>query len=305
MGTGCSSGAWTSARDGSFTRRCRTDTVRENYDFQGLLNRAAGLEFRAEFEHVGFWDLRVIVADSYRNSRLFIAGDAAHSHPPYGAYGLNNGLEDAVNLGWKLAAVLKGWGGETLLESYGEERRPIFWETGQDFIAAGIKSDREFLERYSPERDPEEFEEQWKEMGGRSRIGVYEPHYEGSPAIWGPPGGVSSAHGSHTFTARAGHHLPPSTLSSGRGVHEELDADFTLLAFDADAQAIGGFEEAAQSLGIPLAVVRDTCAESRAAYASRLILVRPDQYVVWCGDGLPDGVSASDILRRGVGVPTS
>ena len=93
------------------------------------------------------------MADSYRNGRLFIAGDAAHSHPPYGAYGLNNGLEDAVNLGWKLASVLNGWGGETLLESYGEERRAIFWETGQDFIAAGIRSDREFLERYSPERD--------------------------------------------------------------------------------------------------------------------------------------------------------
>ena len=278
------------------------DTTRENYDFQALLNRAAGFQFHADFQHVGFWDLRVSVADSYRNGRLFIAGDAAHSHPPYGAYGLNNGLEDAVNLGWKLAAVLNGCGGETLLGSYQDERRPIFWETGQDFIAAGIKSDREFLERYSPERDQEEFDEQWKGMGRRSRIGVYEPNFEGSPVIWGPPGGVSSAHGSHTFTARAGHHLPPSILSSGCGVQEEFGADFTLLAFDADAEATAGFEEAARSLGIPLVVVKDTYAEGRAAYESRLILVRPDQYVVWCGDARPDGVNAADILRRAVGV---
>ena len=138
-------------------------------------------------------------------------------------------------------------------------------------------------------------------MGRRSRIGVYEPHFEGSPVIWGPPDGVSSAHGSHTFTARAGHHLPPSTLSSGRGVHKEFGADFTLLAFDADAQTTAGFEEAARSLGIPLKVVHDSYAESRAAYESRLILVRPDQYVVWCGDALPGGVTASDILRRAVG----
>ena len=277
------------------------DTAQENYDFQALLNRAAGFEFHAEFDHVGFWDLRVIVADSYRNGRLFIAGDAAHSHPPYGAYGLNNGLEDAVNLGWKLAAALQGWGGEALLDSYEEERRAVFWETGQDFIAAGIRSDREFLERYSPERDRAEFEERWQQMGRGSRIGVYEPHFEGSPVVWGPPDGVCSAHGSHTFTARIGHHVPPSVLSSGRGVHEEFGAWFTLLAFDAPEEDVGGFESAAREAGIALKVVRDTSEESRAAYESRLILIRPDQYAVWCGDALPSGVSAATLLARAVG----
>ena len=87
------------------------DANLEDYDFQALLNRAAGFaNSRAEFDHVGFWDLRVAVADAYRKGRLFIAGDSAHSHPPYGGFGLNNGLEDIVNLGWKLAAVLQGWG---------------------------------------------------------------------------------------------------------------------------------------------------------------------------------------------------
>ena len=139
------------------------------------------------------------MADAYRSRRLFIAGDSAHSHPPYGGFGLNNGLEDIVNLGWKLAAVLQGWGGESLLDSYGEERRAVFWETGQDFIAAGIRSDREFLERYSPERDRAEFEEAWERMGRGTRVGTYEPNYEGSPVVWGPPGGLCSAHGSHTY----------------------------------------------------------------------------------------------------------
>ena len=76
--------------------------------------------------------------------------------------------------------------------------------------------------------------------------------------MFGPPGGVSSAHGSHTFTARAGHHLPPQLLSSGRNVFEELGPDFTLLAFDAEDRTILGFTDAAKALNVPLKVVRDS-----------------------------------------------
>ena len=116
------------------------DTTRDNYDFHGLLQKAAGFPFAAEFDYVGFWDLRIAVAENYQVGRIFIAGDAAHSHPPYGAYGLNNGLDDVVNLGWKLAAKLKGWGSDALLPTYTEERRPIFKETAEDFIEAGIRA---------------------------------------------------------------------------------------------------------------------------------------------------------------------
>lgn len=70
--------------------------TRDNFDFAGMLHEAAGFEFKADFDHVGFWDLRVAVAEKYQVGRVFIAGDAAHSHPPYGGFGLNNGLDDAV-----------------------------------------------------------------------------------------------------------------------------------------------------------------------------------------------------------------
>ena len=123
------------------------DTRTDNYDFLGLLHEAAGFEFAADFDHVGFWDLRIVVASAYRVGRVFIAGDACHSHPPYGGFGLNSGLEDVANLGWKLAARLQGWGGDGLLESYAPERRPIFVETGEAMIAGGIERDRAFLER--------------------------------------------------------------------------------------------------------------------------------------------------------------
>src|SRR5919204_1769539 len=138
------------------------DTTTSNFDFHGLLQSVAGFKFACEFDHVGFWDLRVAVADTYQVDRVFIAGDAAHSHPPYGGFGLNNGLEDVANLGWKLAAKLAGWGSDALLRSYSEERRPIFQETAEDFIAARIRADGDFLARYNPERDRTEFERAWK-----------------------------------------------------------------------------------------------------------------------------------------------
>ena len=277
------------------------DTTTDNYDFKGLIHKAAGFAFSCTFDHVGFWDLRVAVADKYQVGRVFIAGDAAHSHPPYGGFGLNNGLEDVTNLGWKLAAKLQGWGSDALLESYSEERRPIFKETGEDFIAARIESDRKFLERYNPDRDRAEFERAWKERhaGAFNFVQSYEPNYEGSSVVLGPPNGICSAHGTHSFTASAGHHLAPQPLSSGRNVFEELGTGFALLAFDADAQAVQAFAQAALALRIPLKIIRDSYDGGREAYGSRLTLVRPDQYVVWTGDGRPG--DARQLLSKVVG----
>ena len=265
------------------------DTTKDNYDFLGHLQRVAGLDFKAEFDYVGFWDMRVTVADTYQVGRVMIAGDAAHSHPPYGGYGLNSGLEDAVNLGWKLAAKIHGWGGDELLRSYSDERRPIFKETGEDFIAARIASDGAWLEKHNPERDKADFEAAWEERKTRAGGSVltYEPHYEGSSVIFGPPGGKSSAHGTHTFTARAGHHLPPGPLSSGKNVFEVLGTGFTLLAFGAGDATVTAFEQAARTAHVPLNVVRDSYDGGREAFEKKLVLVRPDQYVSWAGDDAP------------------
>jgi hypothetical protein len=121
---------------------------------------------------------------------------------------------------------------------------------------------------------------------------TYEPHYEGSPIVFGPPGAKSSASGSHTFKARTGHHLPPQLLSSGRDVFEELGPDFTLLAFDADDRSVQTFETAFQTLGVPLKIVRDSYGDGREAYEARMILVRPDRYVAWLGDAAPSDAKA-------------
>ncbi len=276
------------------------DTTKDNFDFRGYLHAAVGAEFDVEFDHIGFWDLRVATADRYRSGRIFIAGDAAHSHPPYGGYGINTGLEDAANLGWKLAATLQGWAGERLLETYGEERRPVFVSTARDFIEKSIEVDRDFLANFSPERDKSAFELAWTERqsGARSEVSGFEPNYEGS-SITAPAAGHPSAIGAHEFTARPGHHLAPQPLSSGRNVFEELGDGFTLLDFGAPERLAGEFRRAANTLGIPFTIIKATCVGEREGYGASLVLVRPDQFVAWVSNRTEG--NPAEILRRAVG----
>jgi 2-polyprenyl-6-methoxyphenol hydroxylase-like FAD-dependent oxidoreductase len=268
------------------------DTTVENFDFKALLQKAAGFDFDCEFDHVGFWDLQVAVAESYQVRRIFIAGDAAHSHPPYGGFGLNNGLEDARNLGWKLAATLQGWGGKKLLSSYSSERHPIFKETGEDFIAARIERERKFLDTYDPEKDIENFQAAWgkKKFSTSKMATAYEPHYEGSSVIDGPINGLSSAHGEHRFEARAGHHLAPLTLSSGMNLFEEIGNDFCLIALGGDQKTVELISNAASAFDIPLKVIQDDLNNGRDVFGSTYILVRPDHYIVWEAKSAPKDI---------------
>jgi 4-hydroxyisophthalate hydroxylase len=275
-------------------------TTKDNFDFRGLLRDAVGEEFDVAFEHIGFWELRIAIADRYRSGRVFIAGDAAHSHPPYGGYGINTGLEDAANLGWKLAATLQGWAGAYLLDSYGEERRPVFASTAKDFIEKPIESDRKFLATFDPTTDRDAFEAEWqaRSSGARSEVDSFEPNYEGSSIVAGPPGAACSAIGSHQFAARAGHHLAPRQLGSGRNVFEQLGDGFTLLHFGTSNGAAAAIKRAAEARSVPLKVIRDD-AEAREFYRAALVLVRPDQFVSWASGG--DVTDANYIISRVIG----
>lgn len=280
------------------------DTTRENFDFAALLHQAAGFTFACEFDHVGFWDLRVAVAETYRAGRIFIAGDAAHSHPPYGGFGLNNGLEDVANLGWKLAAILQGWGGEVLLDSYDAERRPVFKELGEDFIAARITWEGELINRYDPDQQPEAFRKAWDELltGSGRFVRNYEPNYEGSPVLFGPPNGVCRARGDYQVKARAGHHLAPRMLSNGRNIFEELGNGYALIALDIDDADIRRFAVAAEARKCPLKIIRDTRDCRREDYEAGAILVRPDQYVAWTAEAIPQ--DPGRIIDRAIGRAT-
>jgi 2-polyprenyl-6-methoxyphenol hydroxylase-like FAD-dependent oxidoreductase len=269
--------------EGSFFFHAPVDAAARNpnFDFTTMLQQAIGAPCALEVRHASFWDLRFSIADSYRKGRVFIAGDAAHSHPPYGGYGINTGFEDARNLGWKLAARLSGWGSEHLLDSYDLERRPVFESTSRDFIAAAIERDRDFLASFSPERDAVEFQRIWQERasGSRSEVDCFEPNYEGSPVIACVGDAPPSARGSHSHKARAGHHLSPGWLQADRNIYAELGSHFTLLTVD-PAEA-SGWTAAAHSLGVPL----KTVVGHIEAYQAEHILIRPDQFVAWSGNG--------------------
>jgi 2-polyprenyl-6-methoxyphenol hydroxylase-like FAD-dependent oxidoreductase len=275
------------------------DATADNIDFAAYLHSAVGTKFAVTFDYIGFWDLRIAIADRYRNGNVFVAGDAAHSHPPYGGYGINTGFEDARNLGWKLDAALGGWAGPGLLDSYDAERRPVFASTARDFIENFIEADRLFLEQHDPARDRAEFETAWAaRAAGTHAVTAFDPNYRGSPIVVGGPDGQPSAIGGHTSEARPGHHLPPCGLSDGRNVYGALGGGFTLIALDATEVELATFAEAARTARIPLVVIRDDRRDDRGGWQARLILVRPDQFVAWCGNDAGDPAA---ILARATG----
>lgn len=230
---------------------------------------------------------------------MFIAGDAAHSHPPYGGYGVNTGFEDARNLIWKLAAKLQGWGNEALLESYSAERHPVFRSVSRDFIGRMIEDFRGFMARFAPERDLADFEAAWRRRaeGEDADVTQFLPHYEGSPIVFGAPGAVSGAVGVHAFTARPGHHLAPRPLPGGGEIWDHLGDGFTLLNFGAAPAA--GFDAAAADLDLPFVQVHLAEAELAGAYGAEMVLVRPDTFVAWTGS---EGDAAPGaILKHAIG----
>ena len=164
-------------------------TTADNFDFKRLLHEAAGEEFDVAFDHIGFWDLRIATANTYRDGRVLIAGDAAHSHPPYGGYGINTGFEDARNLGWKLAATLQGWGSEhasQLLQRGTKTRIRVH----RARLHRKVDRDRPRIRRdLRSRRDPAAFEAGWKARtsGARTEVDAFEPNYRGSPIVLGIP----------------------------------------------------------------------------------------------------------------------
>ena len=278
-------------------------------DARRVFAQALGREIPVEILSFGTWTAgHSLVAQSFRRGRVFIAGDAAHLFTPTGGLGYNTAVEDAVNLGWKLANAVRGPEAPALLDSYEIERRPLAVRNtsyARHFAdSVGLFPARPVLENDGPAGEAArraaaqhlnahvrmEFNIPGVTFGGR---------YDRSPLIVGE-GGTPPADEPNNYvpTASPGGRPPHAWLDDGRSLFDTFHREWTLLALGPQPPSTTDFTEAAQALGLDLRVVHHPAPALRALYEAPLALIRPDQVVAWRGR-LARG--AERILRKANG----
>ena len=277
-------------------------------DIKAAIRRAVGRDFEFEILSVLPWVRRELVAERYRGGRGFIAGDAAHVMSPTGGFGMNTGIQDVVDLSWKLAATIEGWGGDRLLNSYSIERQPIGTRnvteaSGNlrrmlsvpphpdllDDTAQGAATRAKFGREFS-----ETMRREWFTLG--AHLGY---RYEGSPICW-PDGTAAPPDDPRAYvpTARPGHRAPHAFLADGRSTLDLFGRGFALLGFGADAAEAAPLLEAAKKRNLPLTFTAIAEPHIAALYERKFVLVRPDGHVAWRGDRMPeDALCVIDVVR--------
>jgi len=277
---------------------------------EDVLEGWAGTRFDYEILQANPWAANFVVAQRYREGRVVLAGDSAHQFVPTGGYGMNSGIADAAGLSWVLAALIQGWGGETLLEAYERERLPTAWwhlEASRRHMSVRLQIGQLYAEAGDLSGEGPEAEARRAELGRKiAEIGNAENEswgvelgyrYDDSPVIFAEPSPPPVDPITYTPSTWPGARLPHVFLADGVSIHDKLGLYFTLVALDdVDSSAI---ETAARELGIPLSVLRLGRPDLRAIYARDLMLVRPDQHVAWRGDALPGDLHA--LLTRVTG----
>lgn len=270
-----------------------------------LLAATAGRKLDFEVVVSDRWYAHELIANRYRDRRIFLAGDACHLHPPFGGYGMNMGIADAVDLGWKIDAVLHGWGGETLLDSYEWERKRVHrWTIDEavenyrhlvrDLLKPGLEDDGEEGYRIRAELGEWILEVKQREF---HTIGVVlGGHYRGSPVIAGgrvcdaPPQPME-----YVPSAEPGVLAPHLWLAPGESLYDRFGPGMTLLDTGGDREARARLVRAATAAAIPLSVVEIDDARAAELYGKSLCLIRPDEYVAWCGS-VPDDAAAAAVF---------
>ena len=286
-------------------------------DIRAALRRAVGRDLDYEILSVMRWVRRELVADRYGSSggRVFIAGDAAHLMSPTGGFGMNTGIQDAVDLGWKLEAAARGWAGAHLLASYEIERRPVAVRNVTEASANLVR----MLSTRHRRPPPEIFAHGAAGDAARADYGAWFTQtmrhewftigfhlgyrYDDSPII--VPDGTAAPPletATYTQTARPGARAPHAWLPDGRSTLDLFGRGFTLLRLGSDAPSGETIVAAAAAAGVPLTVVSLDVPAVTALYQSRLVLVRPDGHVAWRADAAPaDARALIDRVRGASG----
>lgn len=272
-----------------------------------MIRLATGIDGPFEILSSDEWAAASLIADTYRAGRVLLVGDACHLHPPMGGYGMNMGIADAVDVGWKVAACLQGWGGERLLESYALERRPVHEAVIAEAVAnhavLGAQLWRDGLEDDTAEGAAVRAALGTEILRAKRREfhapGVVKGYVYRSPVIVAENDTAPGLDWRHYEPqAAAGGIAPHGWLEPGRSLYDAFGAGFTLLSFECGcAEAVADSRtqtqtacrqllDAASASGIPVLHLPLTDPGLAARYGRRLVLVRPDQHVAWCGNAL-------------------
>lgn len=285
-----------------------TDALTEA-DARRLFAQAYGQDIPIEILSMATWTAgHALVAESFQRGRVFLGGDAVHLFTPTGGLGYNTAVEDAVNLGWKLASVLKGQAPAALLDSYELERKPLALRNTsyarQLADSIGLFDAAPELEDDSPQGAQARATASeylnghvWREFnipgitfGGR---------YDGSPFIVADGSTPPPDQPNHYVpTACPGGRPPHAWLDDGRSLFDSFGFEWTLLVLGPDAVDTTAFSSSAKELGIDLKVVRHASQQLRDLYEAPLVLIRPDQIVAWRGQ---DAAAANQVLARVTG----
>ncbi|WP_238364543.1 FAD-dependent monooxygenase [Mesobacterium pallidum] len=289
-----------------------TDVTLSAADAEQLIRLSTGLDVDYEVLSSDEWVASRFLADRYRNGRAFLIGDACHLHPPFGGFGMNLGVSDAVDLGWKLAATLGGWAGPALLDSYATERRQAHEivldaaESNHGTLANDLI--RPNIEAASSEGARTRADlcgliERAKRAEFYARGVVLGYCYRGSDIVI-DDGSQEEWVPTVDYAPRAipGCIAPHHWLSDGSSLYDHFGDGFTLLVTRGGHES--GRRAAAQDalrLGIPLKILDMQTEALSARYGTDMTLIRPDQHIAWRGNTWP----GSGILAQSVGSGTS
>ena len=263
-----------------------------------LIRRSTGIDLPYEILSSDEWVASRLLADRYSQARVFLTGDACHQHPPFGGFGMNMGIADSVDLGWKLAAVLQGWGGQGLLDSYELERRQA-----HEYVMDEAQSNHSVLPNHlykeGLEEDTPRGEAMRKEIVDLIRtakknefyaLGVVLGYcYQDSPVIMADTKKASwKKSRDYIPSAKPGCLAPHYWLDETTSLYDEFGNGFTLLILcEDDLGDISLAQEEASQTHTPLKLLHIPSQSLRDLYNATRVLIRPDQHVAWRGEKWP------------------
>ncbi len=279
-------------------------------DMKTMFERTVAIPVRYEMLSCNPWRQNLLLAERYQRGRVFLAGDAVHLVIPTGGLGMNTGVGDAIDLSWKLAATLQGWGGPNLLASYEVERRQV----GERNVGASRYATigrRKWRAMYRPNMRDDTGEGKASRDGlaavadveqrkSNEMIGAELGYrYVDSPIIADVPGGPEHLFRRYVPTTWPGARLPHVWLDDGSALHDRIPDGYALLRLGRTVADTSGLERAIRSFNAPLTVLGLPDVAARDIYGHDLVLVRPDLHVVWRGQRPPDDAARIAAIATG------